>query len=124
MVEIKKSSVTMPVFLLSFPTEIALIVAGNEGSYGELSKLLQDRNNTYFTENVMPDVNKLNPIPVRKIYPKSFLRKNCSFKGDPSSLQLTQITPIIPTPKSCISCSQAIKKKGHKLRKVWEFSRC
>ena len=82
--------------LTQLSTEIALIVAGNEDSYGELSKLLQDRNNTYFTENVMPDVNKLNPIPVRKIAQKVFLEKLFIQKGF-IKLQLTQV-PHHPHP--------------------------
>ena len=81
--------------LAQLSTEIALIVAGNEDSYGELSKLLQDRNNTYFTENVMPDVNKLNPIPVRKIAQKVFLEKLFIQKGS-IKLQLTQVPPSSP----------------------------
>lgn len=81
--------------LTQLSTEIALIVAGNEDSYGELSKLLQDRNNTYFTENVMPDVNKLNPIPVRKIAQKVFLEKLFIQKGF-IKLQLTQVPPSSP----------------------------
>ena len=95
MVEIKEIIRHNARLLAQLSTGIALIVAGNEDSYGELSKLLQDRNNTYFTENVMPDVNKLNPIPVRKIAQKVFLEKIVHSKGS-IKLQLTQISPSSP----------------------------
>ena len=86
-----------------------MIVAGNEDSYGELSKLLQDRNNTYFTENVMPDVNKLNPIPVRKIAQKVFLEKIVHSKGI-HQVAAHASAPIIPTPKAVLAAAKLLKE--------------
>lgn len=95
--------------LTQLSTEIALIVAGNEDSYGELSKLLQDRNNNYFTENVMPDVNKLNPIPVRKIAQKVFLEKIVHSKGI-HQVAAHASAPIIPTPKAVLAAAKLLKE--------------
>ena len=57
----------------------------------------------------MPDVNKLNPIPVRKIAQKVFLEKIVHSKGI-HQVAAHASAPIIPTPKAVLAAAKLLKE--------------
>jgi uncharacterized protein (TIGR01319 family) len=106
--------------LAQLPPQIALIVAGNEDTYGTLANILQGRKNTYFTENVMPEVNKLNPIPVRKIAQEVFLEKIIHSKGIQQVAAHTN-APIIPTPTAVLAAAKLLKEGTKTIKGLGEL---
>lgn len=95
--------------LAQLPSDIAIIVAGNEAATAQLSATFKNRANVFYTENVMPQINMLNPDPVRKIVQKVFLKKIIHSKG------LNQVAPysnkpVIPTPTAVLTAAKLLKE--------------
>lgn len=95
--------------LTQLPPSIAIIVAGNEAAYNKLAVIFKQRKNIYFTENVMPQVNTLNPIPVRQVAQNVFLKKITQSKGI-QQVATHSNAPIIPTPTAVLAAAKLLKE--------------
>lgn len=94
--------------LTKLDSNIPVVIAGNEEAYVEIDAILQETDLTYhFTENVMPQVNVLNPDPTREILRDIFMKQIVEAKG--MTLAEQEIGKILmPTPTAVLKAAELL----------------
>lgn len=94
--------------LTTLTIDIPIVVAGNQDAYPEVSKLFTQSGHTfYLTDNVMPQVNILNPLPVREILRDIFMTHIIEAKGmNDLDSEIGSIS--MPTPSAVLSAASLL----------------
>lgn len=91
--------------LTGLTDDIPIVVAGNQDAYPEIATLFEQSGHTfYLTENVMPQVNILNPLPVREILRDIFMTHIIEAKGM-NDLESEIGNISMPTPSAVLSAA-------------------
>ena len=103
--------------LATLEMPIPIVVAGNEEAYDEVEGILKQSSLPYYlTENVMPQINVLNPIPTREILRRIFMEKIVEAKGM-SHVEKEIGDILMPTPTAVLQAANLLatgtdKNKG------------
>lgn len=94
--------------LLKLKNSIPIVVAGNEQVKNEVRDILSVKFETYVTENVMPVVNKLNPIPARSAIRNVFIKRIILAKGL-KELKEKVGDVLMPTPDAVLHAAHLLQ---------------
>lgn len=85
-----------------------ILYAGNQDAVSEIKQIFTNpKIKVYYTENVMPSVNVLNPVPVRTIAQEIFMKKIIQTEGISDVAQHSTL-PIIPTPTAVLKAAHLL----------------
>lgn len=89
--------------------EIPIVVSGNSYAYKDIEKIFKDKNigNYKITENLMPDVNMINPDPVREIIREIFMDRITKAKGM-EDVESMAGKILMPTPTAVINAARLL----------------
>lgn len=88
--------------------DIPIVVAGNSAANEEVAKNLEDAKKEYYiTENVMPNVQSINPEPVRETIRQIFMRQIVVAKGMEDVESITK-NILMPTPMAVTNAAKLI----------------
>lgn len=94
--------------LFSSRLNIPIIIAGNTAAYHEIRGLEEMlENEVFFTENVMPDVHRLNTEPVREVIRTLFMKRITHSKGMREVEQLVG-SVLMPTPTAVLKAATTL----------------
>lgn len=93
--------------LLQLTSSIPILIAGNTSAHTNLDKIFSHRSDVYYSDNVMPKINVLNPDRTRQLLRKIFFEKIIYAKGLDDIAQLSRF-PIIPTPSAVLSAAKLL----------------
>lgn len=100
---------------------IPVVVAGNSYANGEVDEILKGSNLEYeITENVMPDINRINPEPVREIIRQIFMRQIVVAKGMEDVQEITSEI-LMPTPTAVLKAAELLSRGTEKYRGLGEI---
>ncbi|RVU55612.1 methylaspartate mutase accessory protein GlmL [Anaerosphaera multitolerans] len=102
--------------LTQLNSNIPIVVAGNSYAAEEVDLILKDSNLEYeITENVMPDINRINADPVREIIRQIFMRQIMVAKGMEDVEKITSEI-LMPTPTAVLKATELLSKgtENHK----------
>lgn len=89
---------------------VPVIVAGNKSAVDEIEVLFKEKNIFYkITENVMPQLNKLNVEPAREAIRQVFMEKIVEAKGMKSAEEFTTGI-LMPTPAAVLKAAEILSK--------------
>lgn len=104
--------------LTNLKENIPLVVSGNSFAYEEIEDIFKKSSleNYFITENLMPDVNMINPVPVREIIRKIFMNRITEAKGM-KDVESIANKVLMPTPTAVINAAELLsvgtkKNKG------------
>lgn len=87
-----------------------IVVAGNSYANEEIRKIFDKFNMEYtITDNLMPDVNSINPEPVRETIRKIFMKQIVLSKGMEEIENITKDV-LMPTPTAVIKAAQLLSE--------------
>lgn len=96
--------------LTQLNSSIPIVVAGNEEAYSSISHIFDKHSMSYYlTENVMPQVNVLNPDPTRQILRRIFMEQIVEAKGM-EVIEEQLGTSLIPTPSAVLQAAELLSK--------------
>lgn len=94
--------------LTKLSSTIPLVIAGNEEAYPDVTSLLNETSLSYYlTENVMPQINVLNPDPTRDILRRIFMEKIVEAKGM-SHVEDEIGSILMPTPTAVLQAANLL----------------
>lgn len=97
--------------LTKINNKIPIVVSGNTFAYDEIKEIFKERNiyNYQMTENLMPDVNMIEPVPVREVIRKIFMNHITNAKG---MRDVTKVADkvLMPTPTAVLNAAQLLAK--------------
>lgn len=88
---------------------IPIVVSGNTFAYEEIENIFKEKSITNYkiTENLMPDVNMINPTPVREIIRNIFMDRITDAKGM-KDVETIANKVLMPTPTAVINAAQLL----------------
>lgn len=99
---------------------IPLIVAGNSYATDELKEILNNYTKVYFTENIMPDTDKINPTKANSLIREIFMNRIVSAKGmDEAIEKIGQV--IMPTPTAVLKAANLLAVGTDKTKGIGEI---
>lgn len=105
--------------LAGIPLNVPVIVAGNRNAAGKVEEILRTSGKeVYVTENVMPELEKLNIEPAREMIRKIFLQKIIRARGLNVVEELIDGI-IMPTPLAVMKAAELLAD-GYEDKKVLE----
>ncbi|MBO0437073.1 methylaspartate mutase accessory protein GlmL [Vagococcus fluvialis] len=89
---------------------IPIVIAGNEDATPTIDNILKETSLPYFfSENVMPQINHINPLPTRELLRTIFMEKIIEAKG--ISIISNQVGKIVmPTPTAVLLAAELLSK--------------
>jgi hypothetical protein len=89
---------------------IPIVIAGNEDANPTIDNILKETSLPYFfSENVMPQINHINPLPTRELLRTIFMEKIVEAKGISTiSDQVGKI--VMPTPTAVLLAAELLSK--------------
>lgn len=96
--------------LAKLKMDIPIIVAGNSCANDRVAEILTKANKEFnITENLMPDVNMINPEPVREVIRENFMRRIVHAKGLEDIQKITD-NVLMPTPTAVLKATELLSK--------------
>lgn len=100
----------------SLKNDIPIVVAGNSSANEEIAKNLEYAKKEYYiTENVMPNVQSINPEPVRETIRRIFMRQIVVAKGMEEVEGITK-NILMPTPTAVTNAAKLISEGTDKYK--------
>lgn len=90
--------------------DIPVVVAGNSWANEKIQNIFSNRNiNCVITENIMPDVYRINPVPAREVIRKIFMKQIIFAKGmEEIEEYIDEI--LMPTPSAVLNSAELLAK--------------
>ncbi|AYZ73381.1 DNA mismatch repair protein MutL [Fusobacterium necrophorum] len=100
--------------LTKLDRKIPIVVAGNSGVNKEISEIfLNSKKEFQVTENIMPDVNMINPEPAREVIRKIFMKQIIHAKGmEEVEKEIHKI--LMPTPSAVLKSAKLLAEGTEK----------
>lgn len=96
--------------LLELNIDSPIIVAGNSYANNKIRNILVKSNKEfYITENLLPDVNMINPEPVRELIREIFMSRISYAKGLKDIQKITK-NILMPTPTAVLKATELLSK--------------
>lgn len=96
--------------LTQLKSPIPIVVAGNSSGQDEIREMFEKNNMKFvITENVMPDVNVINPNPAREVIRKIFMEQIVKTKGMEEVQKITNEI-LMPTPTAVLKSAELLAK--------------
>lgn len=100
--------------LTKLKSKIPIVVAGNTSVKEKIHNLFQENEMKFrITENVMPDVNVINPNPAREIIREIFMEQIVKAKGMEDVQKITNEI-LMPTPTAVLKSAEILSKGTEK----------
>lgn len=91
-----------------------IIVAGNSYASKDIKEIFKNSSKKFeITENVMPDVNRINPNPVREVIRKTFMQQIVVAKGMEDVEKITNEI-LMPTPTAVLKAAKLLAEGTEK----------
>lgn len=104
--------------LLKLDSKIPIVVAGNSSANSEIKNLFQENSmNFVIAENIMPDVNRINPDSAREEIRKTFMNQIVYAKGMEDVEKITNEI-LMPTPTAVLKAAELLSKGTDKFRGI------
>lgn len=89
--------------------QIPVLVAGNSFAQDTIKKVFDKKIKAYYTENIMPDTDKINPYKANELIREIFMRRITTAKGmDEVSEKIGRV--IMPTPTAVLKATNLLAK--------------
>lgn len=96
--------------LTQLTIDTPIIVAGNSYANERVAEILTRADREfYITENIMPDVNMINPEPVREVIRESFMKRIVHAKGLEDIQKITR-NLLMPTPTAVLKATELLAR--------------
>lgn len=88
--------------------KIPIVVAGNSQAIKDIESIFKkSESEFYITENVMPDINSINPKPAREVIRKIFMKQIVKAKGMSEISEITE-SLLMPTPTAVLKAAELL----------------
>ncbi len=96
--------------LCGLKSKTPIVVAGNSSANGEVKNIFDNCGVEYeITENVMPDINRINPEPVREVIRQMFMKQIMFAKGMEDVEEIVDEL-IMPTPTAVLKAAELLAR--------------